>query len=50
VSENIIEASWQALTDSLIYKLKKDEEKSRDSGKKSGSRSKKKEKIYGSLY
>ncbi len=25
VSENIIEASWQALTDSLIYKLKKDE-------------------------
>lgn len=29
VSENIIEASWQALTDSLIYKLKKDEAKQR---------------------
>jgi 2-isopropylmalate synthase len=26
VSDNIIDASWQALTDSLIYKLKKDEE------------------------
>jgi 2-isopropylmalate synthase len=26
VSENIIEASWIALTDSLIYKLLKDEE------------------------
>lgn len=29
VSENIIEASWQALTDSLIYKLKKDEDRER---------------------
>jgi len=26
VSDNIIDASWQALTDSLIYKLSKDEE------------------------
>jgi 2-isopropylmalate synthase len=25
VSENIIEASWQALTDSITYKLLKDE-------------------------
>ncbi len=26
VSENIIDASWQALTDALVFKLKKDEE------------------------
>jgi 2-isopropylmalate synthase len=26
VSENIIEASWIALTDSIVYKLMKDEE------------------------
>jgi len=29
VSENIIEASWQALTDSVVYKLYLDEKKSR---------------------
>src|SRR5437899_8463638 len=29
VSENIIEASWLALTDSIEYKLFKDEEKTR---------------------
>ena len=28
VSENIIDASWQALVDSIVYKLTKDEEKS----------------------
>ena len=28
VSENLIEASWQALVDSFVYKLAKDEEKS----------------------
>ena len=27
VSENLIEASWQALVDSIVYKLSKDEEK-----------------------
>lgn len=42
VSENIIEASWQALTDSLIYKLKKDEDKEKSFGKK--------EEIYGSIH
>jgi 2-isopropylmalate synthase len=30
VSENIIEASWQALVDSFEYKLFKDEEEKRD--------------------
>jgi len=29
VSDNIIEASWQALTDSVVYKLYKDEKKSK---------------------
>ena len=41
VSENIIEASWQALTDSLIYKLKKDEEKRKTDEK---------EKVYGTIH
>jgi len=50
VSENIIEASWQALTDSIIYKLKKDEEKSQAAGGKSGAADQKKEEIYGSLH
>ena len=27
VSENLIEASWQALVDSVVYKLTRDEEK-----------------------
>ncbi len=40
VSENIIDASWQALTDSLIYKLKKDEEKEqRNTGVKAAHKS-----------
>ena len=30
VSENLIEASWQALVDSIVYKLSKDEEKRGD--------------------
>ena len=36
VSENVIEASWQALVDSLEYKLYKDEKGSRKRGKKRG--------------
>jgi len=40
VSENIIEASWQALTDSLIYKLMKDEKQvKQDSVKKAAHKS-----------
>ena len=35
-SENVIEASWQALVDSLEYKLYKDEKGSRKRGKKRG--------------
>jgi len=54
VSENIIEASWQALTDSLIFKLKKDEEKTGTAGgrtiEKTGGEAQKKEEIYGSLH
>jgi len=29
VSQNIIEASWQALVDSIEYKLRRDESRSR---------------------
>jgi len=39
VSENIIEASWEALVDSVEFKLFKDEEKGRKHGKKSEVRS-----------
>lgn len=42
VSENIIEASWQALTDSLIYKLKKDEAKQKSENGK--------EQVYGTVH
>jgi len=34
VSDNIIEASWQALTDSIDYKLYKDEKRKKSPGKK----------------
>jgi len=34
VSDNIIEASWQALIDSIDYKLYKDEKKSRKRSRK----------------
>ncbi len=51
VSENIIEASWQALTDSLIYKLKKDEAKrAADGGKTDASVNYGKEHVYGTIY
>ena len=51
VSENIIEASWQALTDSLIYKLKKDEAKgAADDGKTDASVDTSKEHAYGTIY
>ena len=32
VSENLIEASWQALVDSIVYKLLKDEDRAGDAG------------------
>src|SRR6056297_2812879 len=51
VSENIIEASWQALTDSLIYKLKKDEAKqTTEGGKADASVENEKEHVYGTIY
>ena len=54
VSDNIIDASWQALVDSLIFKLMKDEEQSRDkirgkSRKTSRNKEKKNEYTYQSV-
>jgi 2-isopropylmalate synthase len=40
VSENVIEASWQALVDSLEYKLYKDRKRRPGPGKRSGKRTK----------
>ncbi|MFP4617384.1 MAG: citramalate synthase [Spirochaetaceae bacterium] len=45
VSENILEASWQALVDSLIYKLKKSARSS-----SSGGSSKNKEAVHGTVH
>ena len=36
VSDNVIEASWEALCDSFEYKLLREEEKKRAGGKKTG--------------